>query len=273
MTITTLAARASQLSAVGTENNPFVTGAPFEGTYSTGIGTEVQSASNAYTGTTFDQWTATPATGSASWEVDFGSAVAPTFFAMAAHNAQSVGASVRIEHSSDGSIWSMLHSETPTDNQAIGWRLSGNTSARYWRLRFTDLTGDISVGVIWIGTEIILPQRFYQGYRPPLTPTAVDLTTNVSEGAELLGTAYVERGSSFQANVMHLDPTFLRGANWLAFQRRWNRGGGSFWAWRPTKYGDLFYAWRDQGSAPIAPTNEGPKDLMALNIAGRLYHD
>jgi hypothetical protein len=55
----------------------------------------------------------------------------------------------------------------------------------------------------------------------------------------------------------------------VAFQTAFNDGVGFFWAWRPTKYGDLFYAWR-QGEA-IVPTNSGPADFMAFNMGMRLY--
>ena len=273
MTIITTSARATALSTAGETNNPFFTGAPLTGTYSTDTGTEVLAASNAYSGTTFDPWTATPATALAAWKVDFGSAQAPKFVAMAAHNASDVSAQIRVQSSTDDATWTTVTGTitTPTDNQAIGWRLSGGTSARYWRIRFDSLTDDISVGVFWLGDEIILPQRIYQGYTPPITPTQVDLNTNVSEGANLLGSAYTERGSTFQASFSHISPSFLRGATWKAFQNRWNRGSGAFWGWRPTKYGDLFYAWRSGGI--IQPTNEGPKDLMGFTVQGRAYDD
>lgn len=272
MTIITTTARASALATAGETNNPFVTGAPLSGTYSTGTGTEVQAAANAYTGTTFDQWTATPASGVATWEVDFATAQAPGFVGMAAHNAADVSAQIRVQSSTDGATWSTVAGTitTPADNQAIAWRLSGGTSARYWRLQFDSLTDAISVGVIWFGSEIIMPRRVYQGYTPPLTPTEVDLNTNVSEGAQLLGTSYVERGSVFSVELSNLSPTFLRGATWTAFQNRWNRGEGAFWAWRPTKYGDLFWSWRSGGV--IQPTNAGPLDLMGATIQGRVYH-
>lgn len=274
MTIITTSARATALAAAGETNNPFLTGAPLTGTYTTGVGTEVQTADNAYSGYTFDQWTATPSVSDvATWQVDFGSAQSPSFIAIAAHNASTVGAQLLIQSSTDGSTWTTVTgtTTTPTDNQAIGWRLAGTTSARYWRIRCELLTDDISIGVIWIGDEVIIPQRIYQGYTPPITPTQVDLNTNVSEGGQYLGAAYTERGSTWQADLSHIEPTFLRGATWKALQTRWNRGNPAFWGWRPTKYGDLFYSWRSQGMSVIQPTNSGPKDLMGFTVQGRAY--
>jgi hypothetical protein len=269
MTIYTTTARANALASAGQSNNPFVTAVQPSGTYSTGNGTQVQAAANAVTGSTFDQWTATPdGSGFAAWKVDFGTDRSPTFVGIAAHNISDVGGSVTVQHSSDDIIWSTLHTETPSDNAAIGFRFSATTD-RYWRILLSGLSGDVSIGVIWIGAEIIIPRRIYQGYAPPITPNVVELTNNVSEGGQLLGTDYAERGSIWQASLQHIEPSFIRGATWLAFQNHWNRGGGSFWAWRPTKYGDLLYSCR-QGNA-IAPTNSGPKDYMSFDVAGRAY--
>lgn len=276
MTIVTSSARASALSSSGESNNPFITGAPLTGTYTTDTGTEVEAAANAYSGFTFDPWVATP-TGSdiASWRVEFASGQEPTFAGIAAHNLSDISATVRIQYSADGSTgWtdSGAGPVTPSDNQAIGFRFSGN-SAPFWRVRVANASDDVSIGVIWIGSEIIIPQRIYQGYTPPITPTMVDLNTNVSEGANTLGAAFVERGSMWSASLTHIEPTFLRGATWSAFQRRWNSGHGAFWAWRPTKYGDLFWSWRPQGASPIIPSNSGPKDYMSFEVSARAYDD
>lgn len=274
MTIVTGATRTAALATAGQANNPFVTGAPLPGTYTTPLGVEGQPASNAYSGTTFDPWTVTAGSASVRWRVDFGSAQTPTFAAIAAHNLADLGASVRVRYSDDDVTYTNSESGivTPTDNQSIGWRFSDGAH-RYWDVLISGLTVSdiVSIGVIWFGSEIILPQRFYQGYRPPITPTTVDLRTNVSEGAHMVGSAYIERGSTFGTDVTLLTPAFVRGATWTAFQRRWNTGHGAFWAWRPTKYGDLYYAWR-AGDA-IAPVNSGPKDYMSLSISGRAYHE
>lgn len=276
MTIAVSTARATTLSTAGESNNPFVTPAPLTGTYSTSIGTQVLSADNAASGTTFDPWTATPdGSNEAAWQVVYSGNQTPTFAGIAAHNLADISATVRVQFSTDsGSSWtdSGAGAVTPTDNQAIGFRFSGNT-ADYWRILVTSASDDVSIAVIVIGSEIIIPQRIYQGYTPPITPTMVDLNTNVSEGGNLLGSAAKERGSMFEAGFTHITPTFIRGASWTAFQERWNKGNGAFWAWRPTKYGDLFYAWRSQGMSPIVPTNSGPKDYMSFTLAARAYDD
>lgn len=274
MTIAITPSRASALSLADQTNSPFFTGAPLAGTASTAGATEVLPASNALTGTTFDPWTAEATVTTARWKIDFGSAVEPTLAALAAHNLADLDATVYVRHSDDDVSYTITGAGgiTPADNQAIAWRLDDG-SHRYWDVIMSGLTVSdvVSIGVIWFGSEIIMPSNIYQGYTPSLTPTQVDMRTNVSEGAQLVGSAFAERGSTFSTEFRNIPATFVRAATWLDFQTRWNRGYGSFWAWRPTKYGDLFYGWRSGG--PITPTNSGPKDYMSLSISGRLYHE
>ena len=79
------------------------------------------------------------------------------------------------------------------------------------------------------------------------------------------------QGSAISAAIQYLPPSFLRGAKWQDFQNRFNEGQGTFWAWRPGKYGDLHFGWR--AGSPIVPQNSGPLDLMSVQMNLRLYDD
>ncbi len=275
MTMVISSAVASALASAGTSNNPLIFWDALNsggGTWSTSTGTEVASATYAGTGTTYDAWTATPnGSNQAALMLDFGSTQSVEFVAIAAHNLADVGASVKVDSSPTGlgGSWTpRSDTETPSDNQAIAFYFS-SASARYWRLWITNATGDVSIAVAVFGSPITMAQRIYQGYTPPITQTSVDLQSNVSEGGNLVGSSVVRSGSSASVNFTHLDPATLRGATWKAFQRHFNEGGGFFWAWRPTKYDDLFYAWR-MGKT-IMPTNSGPQEYMSLAMEMRLY--
>jgi len=308
MTIIISAARASTLATAGTSNNPFVLwdnlGA--SGTWSTDVGTQINSAAFAGTGTTYDQWSATPdASGDAALEVDLGSAQSVSMVAIAAHNAGTLGAAVSVQYSATGTgSWTTAGGATsPTDNQAIVWYFA-ETNARYWRVLFdraAGATGAVVCGVVFVGMPLTMPQSIYQGYRPPITPTEVALQSNVSEGGHLLGSSAVKRASTASTEIRHLPDTFIRsygsayyltdesGAvitdeagdplevdpvisqKWAAFQAHFNEGGGFFWAWRPTKYGDVHYAWRS--GAVIAPENSGPRAYMSASLEMRFYDE
>lgn len=268
--------RAATLSAAGTSNNPiaFWNNLGASGTWTTDLGTEVNSAAYAGTGTTFDQWTATTnGSGVAALEVDLGSAQTVAMLAIAAHNLADLGGTVQAGYGSNGITWTPIgNTVSPSDNEAIILWFQ-DTSARYWRAVFTGATAaaNLSVGVMFVGEPLTIEQRIYQGYRPPITPTEVTLQSNVSEGGHLLGSSAVKKASTASAGLTHLDPATIRGNAWKSFQTHFNEGGGFFWAWRPTKYGDCHYAWRE--GAALAPTNSGPKEYMAANLEMRLYDE
>lgn len=274
MTILIDPAVASTLATAGTSNNPIVAyaNAGNDGNMSTSIGTEVESASLAVTGSTYDAWIATPASGECALQLVLSSAQTLSFCAVAAHNIATAGASIRLEYSTNGgSTWndSGAGPETPSDNQAIAFYFDA-VSATHWRFRVTGAgSNDVEIGVALFSTPITIGQRIYQGFTPPITNTNVELQSNVSAGGNLLGSAVVRKGSSANASLTQIDPAFLRASTWEAFQNHFNNGGGFFWAWRPTKYSDLFYAWR-QG-ATITPTNSGPKDYMSFDMDMRFY--
>ena len=273
MSIVISASRASTLSTAGTTNNPLAlwNNLGASGTWTTDVGTQVNSAAYAGTGTTYDQWSATPnGSNNAAIMVDLGSNQTVSMAAIAAHNVSDVG-DVRVEYSTDDITYTLIGAnQSPADNQAIAWYFD-DTSARYWRIYCSSLTGDVVIGTVFVGEPLTVEQRIYQGYTPPITPTEVALQSNVSEGGHLLGSSAVKKASTASASLTHLNPATIRGADWVAFQKHFNEGGGFFWAWRPTKYGDVYYAWRS-GEA-LAPTNSGPKDYMAATLQMRLYDE
>ena len=127
----------------------------------------------------------------------------------------------------------------------------------------------IDRSVAFFGTVTQVQQRLYQGYTPPIVPTNVLLQSNVSQGGNALGAVVTRRGSSLRADIEHVEPTFIRGADFKGFMRHHNDGKQFFWAWRPTKYDDLFYAWREGDT--LAPTNSGPAALMSFTMGLRCY--
>lgn len=273
--ITTSDNRAIDLVDYGYANNPFVAWENL-GAAATLGGTSVLTGgerANAVTGSTYDKWRPDVTTTSANLSFDFGSATSITFAAVASHNAFDHGATVALQHSPDNAAWTTVLSETPTDNKPIAFRLSPDDGAyRYWRFLFSGMiAGDaLSVGIAFLGDDIVIPRRLYQGFSPVLTPTEVQLQSNVSVGAHLLGTSIISRGSTLSATISNVDATFIRSAEWLEFQTAFGEGKGFFFAWRPTKYtGDIHYCARD--GDVIRPENTGPRDLMNIKFAARVY--
>ena len=279
MGIAVSTARASALSSADQSNNPFVAWNNL-GAAATLGGTAVVTggeAANAVTGSTYDKWRPDVTATTATLTFDFGSAVNISFAAIASHNTATYGASVRVQRSTDGSTWADAGAGivTPATNAPVAWRMvTTSNDAQYWRFYWTGLTAgdDLAVGIAFMGDDLVIPRRLYQGFAPVLTNTEVQLQSNVSIGAHLLGSSVISRGSRLSAEITYVDPTFIRSATWLAFQTSFGEGKGFFFAWRPTKYvDDLHYCARD--GDVIRPANSGPRDLMSIGFSARVYQN
>lgn len=292
MSIAIASARQTALEALGQEDNPFVAWDNL-GALATLGGTSTLTggaASNAVNGNTYSYWLPdVPSSGIVTLVFTFDSAITVGFAGIAAHNIGTLGGQVSIQYSSDAiasypgeapdypsATWTDggAFAITPTDDSALAWRMvaSGN-SHQVWRIRISGLTEDdpLAIGVAFMGAaETVIPRRFYQGFAPIITPTEVNLQSNVSVGGNLLGSSVVSQGSRLSATVNHLEPSFVRGTAWTAFQRHFNQGKPAFFGWRPETFtGDLHYIWRDGDL--IRPENSGPRDFMSVSINARAY--
>lgn len=274
MAIVTTDLRNIELADASVQNNPFVVWTNLAAAATLG-GTAVLvggDRANAVSGSTYDKWRPDVTTTEAVLSFDLGAAAAVTFAAVAGHNAAALGATVAVEKSADGSTWVAVASVAPTDEKPIAFRFEVGIEVRYWRLRFTGLTvaDPLAVAVAFLGNDLIIPRRLYQGFAPVLTPTEVQLQSNVSVGGHLLGSSTISRGSMLSAEISNVPASFIRSADWLAFQTAFGEGKGFFFAWRPMKYtSDLHYCARDGGV--IRPENTGPRDLMAIKFSARVY--
>lgn len=235
--------------------------------------TSTGAASNAFTGDTYAFWTPdTTGVTSATLTVTLSAAQSVDFAAIDAHNLGTYGATVSVEYSTDsGSNWTTIGAaQTLTENGGIGWYFVA-TSADMWRLNVTGFTaGDgIAVGVCFFGACLTMDRPFYQGFTPPISVNQVDLLNNVSEGNHLLGNSVVRKGLRISAQIDRVSPYFIRGDAFQAFQDEFNNGTPFFFAWRPTRFPELRYCWRN--GAAIAPSNSGPVDLMGFTMNMRAY--
>lgn len=226
---------------------------------------------NAASWTTYDRWR--PAgDGLQSLSAAIGAGEAPvTFLAVAAHNLAAIGAAVQWHYTlaPSGDAWVPLGPAIPAEAGVMAWRILP-LQARQWRLSLILPAGQrATVGVVFIGSELILPLPLYQGFAPVIVPTEIALETNVSEGGNLLGSAIVRTGSSLTVPLSLLPSAFVRGA-FKPVMDWFNRGRGVFFAWRPGRFPeDVHYGWRSGGV--IRPENSGPRDLMSASLEMRIY--
>lgn len=268
-------ARTTELA--GITNNPFVAWNNLAATATLG-GTATLTdgdAFNAVTGTTYDYWLPNVTTTSCTFRVTFAAPRTVSFVAIAAHNLFDFGATAHIQYSTDsGATWNSGGTSivTPTDNRPIGWRLvtSGHDAAD-WRVSINGLTaGDaVQIGVVFMGDELVFPQRFYQDFSPIISPTDIVLQSNVSAGNHLLGNSILRRGSTLNAPLRNIDPSFVR-ADMAGLIPHFNNGDPVFFGWRPATYPeDFYYGWRE--GDVLRPANSSVTNLMTFNLPMRVY--
>ena len=268
--------RTSELRFARENNNPFVAwdnlarNATISGTTPLSGG----DGFNAVNGTTADYWLPDVTGETATLIIDLPSLSEISCVAIAAHNLHEFGGSVSAEMATlapGAGYVSCGEVVTPDDGGVIMWRFKETTQGRV-SLTFSGLTaGDaLAVGVVFVGNDVVIPSRIYQGFAPVITPNLVTLTSKVSEGGNLMGSSFVSAGSTAEMSLTYIRPSFIRGT-FKPFMKHYNEGGGFFWAWRPEKYPeDVHYGWRS--GAVLNPTNSGPKDYMDISLSMRVHN-
>ena len=191
----------------------------------------------------------------------------------AAINAHSfTGATVAVQYDAGGGTWTDCGagSVTCTDNTAVMWRFPPN-AATNWRLTISGGPSQPAIANLWAGVEMVMPQRFFRGYAPPIRPNVVETVTNISDGGHYLGSSLKRRGSAPPpAPFDHVPDAFVRGAEFGRFMDHHAGGDPFFFAWRPQTYDDVFFAWR--AGDTIQPTNSTP-GRRAFQIGMRYHHE
>jgi hypothetical protein len=268
----------ARTTALGTTtDNPFIAWDNLAATATLGGAATLTdgAASNAVDGNTYDYWLPNVTGATCSFRVTFGAARTISFVGIAAHNLATLGLSAQVQRSTDGgATWlaAGAGSAAPTDDSPVGWRMvTTGADAADWRILISGTSAGMAVqiGVVFFGDDLVFPQRFYQGFSPVISPTEVQLQSNVSAGGNLLGSSVVRRGSTLQAPFRNIDPTFVR-SSMAGLIPHFNEGGGVFFAWRPATYSeDLHYAWRE--GDVIRPANSDVLNLMTFNLAMRVH--
>ena len=146
-------------------------------------------------------------------------------------------------------------------------------SARYWRVRLTPSTqGPVLLSHLVFGNYTVMERPFFSGFAPIITPTQIDLHTNVSVGGNLIGSSYSSAGATIEFTASNLSPLFAR-ETMLPVLETWNTGNPLFFAWRPMSNSeDSYYIWRGAQDSVVTPAYSGVNDLMDLSFSGRVYY-
>jgi hypothetical protein len=140
---------------------------------------------------------------------------------LAAHNLHSIGSTLFVEYSSDGSSWVTSKSFSATADVPYITTYTEAT-AQYWRLRINcPATATPIIGVLSIGTALNFPRCPVVGTAPP--SQGVKAVSNHSQSGILLGNVIKYHPEECRLNFSYIPATFMRTSSGDA------AGYGEFW--------------------------------------------
>lgn len=132
------------------------------------------------------------------------------------HNLGDLTATIKLQHSSDGSSWTDLtgSEKNIVDNKAIFFVGTGQT-ALYWRLHISAIAvGEtMTIGQAFVGPSLAMFSPPEPGFTPPNLALNNKYISSRADGGDFLGRSLIRRGSKtgFSNSVVHKD--WVR-ANW-----------------------------------------------------------
>ncbi len=236
-----------------------------EGTVTVSSETADGAGLNAVEDTTFDFWT--PAAVPANITVDYGTSVECDCLGIASHDAGTNGTDLRLEHSSDGVIWTQIGSDvSPLTDDTI-MIVFQSTSARYWRV--VQATSVCSIGVIKLGKRLVMPSGVLSGFVGVNHANRVDLLTNTSIKGQYLGTRIKRIGAETNINFGMIETSFADN-DFAVFEEHFNSGRTFFYAGSPSEWPeDYGYCWRTGGE--IRPSYEEGGILAQVDMDVSIY--
>lgn len=181
------------------------------GTVTTSSGTK----ENLYDWKMHTWWTPT-STGDSWVKVDMGSAATVNYFAVAAHNLGSLGNTVKLQYSTNGTTWSDATTALSESNDRVIFSVFDDILARYWRVLMNCPSTISSIGVAAFGERVDLPRGFPSGFVPPALGRVSDYHTSVSENGQFIGRSRSNSLYKTRFSLPQLEPGWVR-STWEDF--------------------------------------------------------
>jgi len=177
------------------------------------------SAVNCYDWYTTSYWSPTSASGNHRIVWHFSSAVSADYFAIYRHNLATVGGTVVLEHSPNGTTWTTAFTAaTATDNELL-IKTFTSASKAYWRVTFAlSSATPFYVGVVMFGAKLPLYRGMVAGFTVPRHGRKNEIINQKTEGGQFVGRVKTSQGARTSINFKHVTQSWVR-ANWEAFVR------------------------------------------------------
>lgn len=240
-------------------NNPVIgwNSATKRGTVTASTSADGYAAANAADASTTTFWRPTALT--ATWKITTPTAETFSYCGIASHSLGGTGCTVTVQLWS-GASWVDRGSVTPTDDSVIMF-LFGEYETTQIRIRITGSLAP-SIGSVYFGQTLELPQRAYQGFTPIDLATNATFITNVTRGGQLAGRSVQFNGTSNSVNISGIEESWIR-SNFVGFMDE-SLYRPFFFAERPQDYPNALDYMMTTG--PIQPQREGGTNHMSFTL-------
>ena len=165
---------------------------------------------NAYDWRVFDWWKPT-ATGDSWIQAAFASAKTVDYFAVAGHNLTDVGASIKLQYSTNsGSTWNDATTAASGIDNRIIFKSFGVITASYWRVLVNAPTSVASIGIVAFGNRLDLQRGFPSGFTPAALARENEYQTSMSENGQFIGRSVSRKIYNGKFNLRNLTPEWVR---------------------------------------------------------------
>lgn len=181
------------------------------------------------------------------------------YFGIAKHNLGSSGATVQLQGSDNGTDWTDVSLEVQPGSDFVLVVQFVPANYAQWRLKLTPGSEAPYIGVLYVGTMLVLQRNIYVGHTPLPYGRRKTVLTGKSENGQFMGRIARREFLVSAVDLKNLTPGWFR--EFLdPFLEECQAGKPFFWAWRPGTYPtEVGYAWID-GSPAV--TNQSPNGHM-----------
>lgn len=224
------------------------------------------SKESAYDWLTTTYWSPT-ANGVQTLTAVYSAAVTADYFALYRHNLGAVGASMKLQYSTDsGATWNdAFTAVTPGDN-AIVLKTFAAITADHWRIRFDLGSSSVTlfVGIVAFGPKLTTQYGMPAGFVVPRHSRNTKILNNKTEGGQFAGRSIVAHGAKSTITIKAATQDWVR-TYWEPFIRHAELKP-FFFSRNQTDYpDDAVYCWAD-GDIPEYAIGEDRRQQLSLPV-------
>jgi hypothetical protein len=223
------------------------------------------SAANAWDWLTTTYWSPT-SNGVQTLTFQFSTAVSADYFGMYRHNLGTVGASVKLQHSPNGSTWTDAFTAVSPDDNEIVLQTFTSASKTWWRIRF-DLgssADSLFVGIVAFGPRLTTEYGMPAGFVVPRHSRSTQILNSKTEGGQFAGRSIIARGARSTITIRNATQAWAR-QQWEPFVRHAELKP-FFFSRNHTDYPeDAVYCWAD-GEIPEYGINDDRRQTLSMPV-------